>query len=192
MNQTQDELKSLNSMNKLILLPSESQKKLNEIADKNHQLHLICESQNVLLSQFSDTYTENLKAEKKITEIDEKIKDVDTLLANANYILSRTLTKESKEENEVGDLLKTILEKIKFMIISICNNSLKDGLESVSIMTVIDIEQQVKKIIDDLISNGMYLESESEKDKRTAFTDAHNQILLTFLTGFVNEAKRNQ
>lgn len=188
----QNEPRSLNLMEKLMLLPSESQKKLQEEAEKNHQLHLICEAQNSILSQYSDSYSENLKAESKIIEIDEKIKKVDILLENANYILLKKLKTESNKGNEVGDFLKAILERIKSLIITICNDSLKKNSESVSIMTVIDIEQQIKKIIDNLVSNGMYFETESEMNKRAAEDDAHNETLLTFLKGFADEANRSQ
>ena len=187
-----DILKSSNAINKLMLLPSESQKGLQKKADENHQLHLICESQNVILSNYSDSYSEKLKIEQKIAEVDKEIQKFDTLLADANYILLNTLKKEPQKESEVGDFLKIILEKIKNLIMSICKESLNDKSISVSLMSVIEIEQQIQKIIENLISNGMYPETQSELYKRTSEIDAHNEVLLSFLSGFVNEAKRSQ
>ena len=157
-----DILKSSNAINKLMLLPSESQKGLQKKADENHQLHLICESQNVILSNYSDSYSEKLKIEQKIAEVDKEIQKFDTLLADANYILLNTLKKEPQKESEVGDFLKIILEKIKNLIMSICKESLNDKSISVSLMSVIEIEQQIQKIIetqqnDDFINNNNIL-----------------------------------
>ncbi|OHT12311.1 hypothetical protein TRFO_17891 [Tritrichomonas foetus] len=175
---------------RVMTLPNEAQKNLERLAEKNQSLHNVLNSQDLIITDISETIPNVMNIEEKLANTDAELEKVNHQINNAHFVLYETLTKREKNGHFVGDFLKNILSKLQTLMVETCNDALSKGLTDVSIMSVIDIEQQVLKIIEDMHNGGMYPETDEEAGSRATIIEMHTKKILNFLKGFVGEADR--
>ena len=122
---------------------------------------------------------------KKLEEIEAEIKVTDETLANSQTALLNLLTKDDDEQAQqgapAGDILRVVVKHTMEAIQATCLAAAKQGNPSVSLISMIDIESQIQKIVEDLGKRGMFPESDEVTEERVLATQAHTLKVIKFL-----------
>ena len=93
-------------------------------------------------------------------------------------------TKNDEEEPKgapAGDVLRVVVKHTMEALQNACLASAKQGNPNVSLISLIDIEAQIQKIIDDLGQRRMFPESDEDAEKRVMATQMHTLKIIEFL-----------
>lgn len=172
-----------------MLLPQEAQVRLEKVAAQNQNLSATCEAQAVILSEIAESLPDPEELAKKIQEADEEIKVTEEALANAQTALLNLLTKKEDEPQQApaGDVLRVVIKHTMESLQKACMTSAKQGSPSVSLISLIDVESQIQKIIDDLSGRGMFPESDEAAEQRVMATQLHTLKIIEFLKALRGE-----
>ncbi|OHS96627.1 hypothetical protein TRFO_37176 [Tritrichomonas foetus] len=161
--------------NPQLILPIEAQNKFEKVADENHQLHLLLDSQNIILDELqNDPNFDEDKILDSINSVNKEIEETDLLLQKAQFALNDILLnrQQNDQKESPSEILKIILPRFQSLIFEICKNVVDNGQTNASLLMIYELEQKVIKIIDSLRQKGVY--PESEADFRKYFEDMQN------------------
>lgn len=171
----------------VMIIPSEAQARFEKAANLNSQLKNAIEAQNVLLAEIDESVPVALQ--EKMNEVDKELASVTRKLEEAQAVLLANLTKHAEPEPNInakaGALLKFLLQKMQDTLNQISMKAVRAGSASIPIMALIDLEDQISKIIEDLHAKGMYPESEEESAARMSIVEEHTAKVLQFLKDFL-------
>lgn len=177
---------------KLMLLPTEAQRRYQEVTEETRKYENLFDAQKIIIDDLAVSLPNFEETEKKIEETEEQIAMVNEQLGHAQSILLNEMLVENNQNNndsDPGELLKVILSKFQQILTQICASSIKDKQIGVSIMTIIDLENQINTIVDDLAQKGMYPETEEEAQARIENVEKHGRKILDFLNAFLAASK---
>lgn len=172
-----------NAIQGLMLLPTEAKNRFQKAADINQQLELVSKAQNIIIDDLSVSIPDLDNIQKNLNEADEELKEVDDQLKQTQDILLELLStnNNSSSKKGAGDILKTILSNLQKTLTVICSQAASKGQIDVSLFGLMDLEDQVGKIIEDMSSRGLYPETENAAVERVQRMQAHNLKVVQFL-----------
>jgi hypothetical protein len=177
----------MDAAKRLMVLPVEAQKRFERVADENRLLKLQLDSQKVIISDLSNSLGDNDEIEKALQATNEHLAEVDGQLADASAMLLEQLSESGNQPapEAAGELIKLLVTKVQGCVSDLAVNGVSQGSMSVSVLGLVELEEQIRKIIEDLHDKGMYPETDEEAEARMAGTHAHTAAVLKFLQGFV-------
>jgi hypothetical protein len=175
---------------RIMLLPIEAQKRFERVAEENGQLKSQIEAQKIIISDLSQSLDATEESEKLLQVLDEQLSAVTQGIANSSALLLEQLSESANQGSRpsAGELLKVLVGKIQAGISDLAVKGVAEGSMSVSIIKLIELEEQIRKIIDDLQERGMYPESEQDSQARLARTQKHTAAILKFMQDVLQEA----
>jgi hypothetical protein len=171
----------------LLLLPVEAQKRYERVADENRLLKQQLDSQKVVISDVSRSLSDIDAVEKDLQAVAEQLALADRRRADASALLLEQLSSSATEDapGRPGELLKQLLSKIQLCISDLAIHGVGQGSMSISVLGLIELGEQVRKIIEELHEKGLYPETPEEEDERLARTHEHTASVLKFMQDFV-------
>lgn len=178
---------------RILLVPIEAQNRFERAADVNQRLTSTIEAEKVVFEELAEQVllvTED--GSKRLKELEDQIAAVDKQIANSQAVLLSNLSQNTSQASseETGAIMKLIITKVQKTLDTLAIASAKQGSLSVPFMTVVDIEDQLSKIIEDLHDRGLYPEQPSESDARMKATEEHMSKVLAFVKAFLAAHKQ--
>jgi hypothetical protein len=169
-----------------LLLPVEAQKRFERVADENRLLKQQLDSQKAVISDVSGSIADTEAIEKDLQSVTDQLAAVDQRLAGASAILLEHLSTSANAPpaGRAGELLKQLLSKIQLCISDLAIHGVGQGSMSVSVISLIELGEQIRKIIEDLHEKGLYPETPEAAEERLASTHQHTASVLKFLQDF--------
>lgn len=181
------------TQNNQFILPIEAQNRFAKAAEENQKLHLLDESQNIIINeiQASTFGKEEEQLIESIKKIDEDIKNTDLNIQSAQNSLSDVLALQQQNNNKgnASEILKIILPSFQNLILELCEDAAKKGETDVAITTVFELEQKIIKIVDSLRQRGVYPETEEETLRSLEKIQAHQQKIHEFIKELLGSTK---
>jgi hypothetical protein len=170
-----------------MLLPLEAHKRFERVTDENHLLKQQIDSQKAVISDVSGSLAETEAIEKDLQAVAEQLATVDRRRAEASAILLEQLSSSANPppSTRAGELLKALLSRIQLCLSDLSLHGIKQGSMSISVIALIELGEQIRKIIEDLQEKGLYPETPEEAEERLAKTHEHTASVLKFMQGFV-------
>lgn len=170
------------ALQSLMLLPSQAKNRFQKAADENQQLEQISKAQNVIIDDLSYSIPELDNIQKNLNSTDEDLKDVEQQLKETQEMLLELLTTNNNSpKQDAGVILKAVLSNLQRTLTSICSQSASKGQIEVSLIGLIDLEDQIGKIIEDMSTRGIYPEDEKSTEERVQRMQLHNIKVVKFL-----------
>ena len=168
---------------RLMLLPTEAKNRFQKVADLNHQLDQVAKAQNTIIEDLSLSIPELDDIQKNLNAADEDLKELNEQLTQTQGLLLELLSSPSSSTSKKGpgDILKVLLSNFQATLSTICTQHVEKGQTEVSLLGLMDLEDQIVKIIDDMSNRGLYPESETEAQQRVQKTQQHTLKVIQFL-----------
>ena len=168
---------------RLMLLPTEAKNRFQKVADLNHQLDQVAKAQNTIIEDLSLSIPELDDIQKNLNAADEDLKELNEQLTQTQGLLLELLSSSSSSTSKKGpgDILKVLLSNFQATLSTICTQHVEKGQTEVSLLGLMDLEDQIVKIIDDMSNRGLYPESETEAQQRVQKTQQHTLKVIQFL-----------
>ena len=166
----------------LLILPIEAQSRFERAAEENQRLSNVLAASNVIFGELDKTFLGEEGA-KQLKAVEEEIALVDKQLSSAQAVLMNSLSQSNSQvdASETGAILKLILSKLQRTLDTLVISSATQGSLSVPFMTMVDIEDQISKIIEDLHDRGLFPERPEQSEKRMKDTEEHMSRVLVFV-----------
>lgn len=159
--------------------------KTNEL--KNQRLSSIAECQNDFLEEITFSMPEIDSLIKKIDEVDQDLENANLMLIKSqNALHELLLTKPQSSQADPGAILSSILSSIENTILSISLEAVSNEQTDTSLLNIVDLENQVSKMIEQLVEREMFPETEQELHNRITSVSQHNKRLVVFLQEIQN------
>jgi predicted O-linked N-acetylglucosamine transferase (SPINDLY family) len=178
---------SMDPGQRLILLAVEAQKRFERVSDENRQLKLQLDSQKIVISDLSQSLGDTEKIEKDLQAINEQLATVEQRLSDASTLLLDQLSDSVRQAGpaNVGEVLKLLITQIALRVTELANEGISKGSMALSVLQIVEFEDNIRKIIEDLREKKMYPESPEEEELRVVAVQKHTAGLLKFLQDFV-------
>jgi hypothetical protein len=175
---------------RIMLLPIEAQKRFERVAEENRQLKSQIEAQKIVISDLSQSLDAGDDAEKLLQALNDQLTAVTQGVANSSALLLEPLSESLNRGSppNTGELLKTLVGQVQSVISDLAVHGVAEGSMSVSIIKLIELEEQIRKIIDDLQGRGLYPESDQESQARLLAMQKHTGNILKFMEDVLKEA----
>ncbi|OHT11128.1 hypothetical protein TRFO_04090 [Tritrichomonas foetus] len=175
-----------------MLLPTEAKNRFQQAADTNQQLELVARAQNDIIDDLSISIPDLDDIQKNINSTDEDLKEIDGQLTQAQEVLLELLTSNVGAKKGPGDILKTLLSNFQTTLSAICLQAATKGQTEVSILGLMDLEDQIVKIIEDLSTRGLYPETDKAAEERTLRMQQHTIKVIQFLKDLKSQKETEQ
>ena len=183
----------------LLTLATSAKNEYVNVEAANEDLKQILDSQKVLINDYAESMPDIDLTEKHEAELDEELTRIDEQLAQSQLILLELLQSkpQATDSEKCNATLKAILTTFQHRVSELTKEAVGAGQASVTVFQIIDLEEEISKLIDSLISKDMYPEEEKDKNAREQKTKTHNTKLaqyLQFLRQIIAQAnaQRNQ
>ena len=149
----------------------------------NANLKQTLEAQKVLINDYAESMPDIDETEKQEKELNEELEKIDEQLSQSQLILTELLQSKPQASNseQAEAIMKAILTTFQQKITELAKVGLSQNSASVSIFQMIDLEEEISKLIENLNAKQMYPETEEDNQKRVAKNKAHNAKLSQFL-----------
>lgn len=166
----------------MILIPKEAQARVEEATARNQDLSMIYDAQDAVLSDLSDSLPDPSSIAKELDDVEIRLKSTNETLTNAQSALVNILSKSEESRNApAGEILRNVITQTMNTFQEMALVAVRDGHPVAGIFDIIDVEDQMQKIIDDLSERGMFPESESDAAERIEQVQAHTKKIIDFL-----------
>jgi hypothetical protein len=172
---------------RLMLLPVQAQKRFEKVAEENRRLTYQNDAQKVIIGELARSLPKGEELEKAIEETSQQLEAVDQHLSDATAVLLNTLQSAAPKltAGNPSPLLKFVLDTVAKVLVDISAKALEEGSPSVPITSLLELEEQIRKIIEDLHDRGMYPETDDEADQRMQEIHAHTARAIDFLSSIM-------
>jgi hypothetical protein len=177
------------ALKKLILLPKAAESRFRRAADTKVRLVQAGRSQKDVIDDLSLSLPDTKDIQSEIAAIDEKIAGVNAQLQQAQDALLNTLAANEQSDSVGGDIIKTLLSNCELALLSIAKAAADKGQIAVSLLPLIELEDDLAKTIEKLNEKGDYPESQEEARERMAAQHAHAGKVIQFLTALKNRTE---
>ena len=178
-------------MDQLIQLSKQSQADFQKSADEFNQLKNVCDAQQTILLEISDSYPQEEDQQKELEYLEAQIAQIDEQLSDTQNLITEALQEEKESENEAGEILKTLINKFTSQLITIAANAANDGQMMILIPSLMDLEREISQTIDTLKQNGLFPETQDQAVERITKLKEHTSKVLNFMKQFSN-SNQNQ
>lgn len=167
----------------ILALGLEAEKKFRQAASTNEDLAAICQAQGVIIEEIANSLPDATQIAERMNEMNKEMELIDSQIRNGQAFLLELLTSpENKTDNvKPGNVLKSVIENTIDLIFEYCHMSAKNGEMSVSLLQILDIEDQITKLIHEMEERNMYPETEAQIQMRNNRTKSHNEKIVGFL-----------
>ena len=181
----------------LLTIAASTKDEFVEAQEQNHTIKQMIYSQKVLIDDYAESMPDIDQIEKDGQELDLELQKIDEQLLQSQEILLQLLqTKPAAEHAEQGEIiLKSILKTFEQRVIDLIKEAVSRGFASVDIFKMIELEGEIRKLIENLESKDMYPETEDQHQKREDKSKIHTAKLaelLTFLKKIAQESQNPQ
>jgi ABC-type transporter Mla subunit MlaD len=174
----------MDAASRMMLLPVQSQKRFEKAAEENRQLTYQIDAQKTVIAALAESLPKVEELEQSIQEKGEQIAAINRQLSDATAVLLNILQATAAGKPAVANasqLLKFLLDTVGKILVEISGSAIREDSTWVPITSLLEIEDQVRKIIEDLHERGMYPETDEEADQRLQETQAHTVRVMDFL-----------
>ena len=173
---------SRNALQRLMLLPTLAKERFQKNTQVNQSLSNVAEGQNVIIEDLTSSIPDLDETMKKIKEVDDQIKEADQMLTTSNEALLELISNNSKAKPSTpGPMLSSVLNNVQNALFEIALEAAGNGKTSVNLLYLIDVEDQVSKLIEDMTNKGMYPEAPETMKQRIDYISQHNRKIVQFL-----------
>ena len=168
----------------MILLPKEAQSRLEVDAIENHRLSLNIEAQAAIMNDLLVSIPDPEEAKGKLANIESELSLLTESLSSSQAILRDILFMDREHHVKTAPaplVLKIIIDRLIKALHAHALHAVKAGEMNVTMTSVLDIEDQIQRRIDDLCERGMFPESDSDCSARIAFIENHTKKIVEFL-----------
>jgi hypothetical protein len=165
----------------LLLLPSEAQKRFQQAALANQKLCACCEGQDVILDDLREgalacgAPEEFAKVEAELAGVSKDLEDAEAAL------LSILLKNSSSPSGNPAEILAVVLNNTIEALLGACLASVSEGMPMITIRQILDIEDQIQRIVQDLDERGMYPERPEDTETRIKIVTEHTKKVMAFI-----------
>lgn len=154
-----------------------------EIEAQNANLKQMLDSQKVLINDFAVSMPDIDETEKKAAELDEELSQVEEQLVQSQSILTELLqTKQPKQSSQQAEtILKAVMKTFQGRVMDLTKEAVEKGQASATVFQLIDLEEEISKLIENFESKDMYPETKEENDARTQQGKEHTAKLAQYL-----------
>ena len=167
----------------LLTLATTAKDEFVEVEEVNANIKQLIEGQNVLINDYAESMPDIDQTEKAAADLDTELQQVEEQLSQSQDLLLQLLQSKPQEENskQADNLLKAILTNFTAKFTELTKSAVSKGQASVTVFQLIEIEEEITKLIENLEKNGMYPESPEENEKRSKKAEEHTVKLAEFL-----------
>lgn len=178
-----DRLLNLSNMSELTLVALEAEKKFRAAASANEDLARMCQAQGVIISDIADSFPDAAEMVNQMSEMDKELELINSQIQSAQEFLMELLTTPQAKSDgaKPGIVLKSVIENTIQLIQQDCQIAAQNGSTHVSLLQILNIEDQINKLIQDMEERDMYPETESQLQQRNNRMKVHNEKIVEFL-----------
>jgi hypothetical protein len=146
------------------------------------QLAQADQSQKIVITELAGSTPDLDEIQKKLAAADAELASLDEQLAQTQDGLLEALTAERPlDAQSAVDLLKTLLPNYQAALFTFAKGSAGHGQSTVSVLQLIELEDQIAKAIDGLSERGMFPEDDAATHARVQIREAHTRKVIEFL-----------
>lgn len=175
----------------LMELPKQAQENFEKSAEEFQQLKDTCEAQKKVLLDITNSIPKIEDAQKELNTLDEQIARTNAQIQDVQNLLFASLQGENEEDNssEVGQVLKTLLNKFTQELLVLASEAADEGQMSVVITSFMELEREINQTIEVLKKNDMFPESNEQESARISVLNEHTQKVLAFMQQILSQNK---
>jgi hypothetical protein len=178
------------SMKKMVSLASEAHHRFEIAAGVNQSLLRQDHGQKVILEDLSQSLREIDDLEKSIDSRSEELDGLTLQVRDAQGLLLEALTTNSSEPTTgPSSALKTILSRLQQSIMSLTKAGVDSGSLDISLLPLIQLEDELGRISQDMSERGLFPESDEARSQRLKLQAEHGQRVLSFLEELESASK---
>jgi hypothetical protein len=181
----------MDAAKRLLLLPLEAQKRFDRLANEQRLMKLEIDAQKLVITDLTRSLGDVEEIEKAIQETNGQLTAVDERLAQTSALLLEQLTESTNQsgDNTAKEFLKLVISKVQSSVNGLALEGVSQGTIAVSVLSVVALEDQIRKIIEDLQQKDMYPESAEDAEARVTETHQHMTAVMQFLQQFLREQR---
>jgi hypothetical protein len=180
----------MDANSRLMLLPVEAHKRFSSLADENRQLKYQIDAQKVIISDLTLPISNADEIKKSIQTVTDQLAAVDKSIKDASELLLEQLSQSESPPPPSGELLKLLLSKFQSRVQDLSLQGVSQGSMAISIIRIIELEEQIRQIIEELYKKGMYPETAEETQARLAEFANHTTGVLNFVQEYLQTHKK--
>ena len=167
----------------LLTLATAAKDEFVDVEAANENIKQLVDAQKVIINDYAESMPDIDQTEKAAKDLDSELEQVEEQLTQSQDLLLQLLKSKPQEDNaqEADHLLKLILTNFTKKFTDLSKDAVSKGQASVTVFQLVEIEEEITKLIESLESNGMYPESEEENQKRSKKAEEHTVKLAQFL-----------
>lgn len=157
----------------------EAQEKFQKAVTSNEDIVLITGAQGDVLADLLESLADPEKIHAEMSDLEERCAKVDKQILNAQELLLEMMTEPERtaSDGRVGGLLKTVIDTTLKVLFGHVETAVTEGQTHVSLLHILDVEDQLAKLIADMERRNMYPETDKQREERML----HNQRVVQFL-----------
>jgi hypothetical protein len=179
---TMSDAEAQQTLQRLMLFAQTSRENFQTAADVGRQLTHVDKSQKLIIEELATSIPSPEDIGTKLRAADEEIASLDSQLSQVQAELIARLSSKSSSKKGPEDILRALLTTFQSVLFALSKESAEKGQTIVSLLSIIQLEDQISSTIDDLTDRGLYLEESSETQTRVDRRESHARKLVDFLT----------
>jgi hypothetical protein len=170
------------TLQRLMALAAASRESFQAASDVGRQMRHVDNAQKLIIDEIASSIPDFEDIRKKLSAADEEIASLGSQLSQVQTALIAQLNSSSSGQKGPEDILRALLTTFQSLLLSLSKESAQKGLTTVSILSIIQLEDQINSTIDDLTERGLYFEADSETQARLDRREEHARQMVAFLT----------
>ena len=177
----------MTSIDNLMLIPESAKDRYQKAMKENQELESTLEAQCQIIKDLSNSFPNITKISKEISDVNMKIKEISEAIEESQSALITLLKTDVDDDSSSEEQpLKTVLDHTLDELSKVALDSVNKGELSVSVLDIIDVEEQIANTINDLENRGLFKETIQGKNARLEQTQNHVNILTDFFDKVIN------
>jgi hypothetical protein len=180
----------MSGINRIVNLATTSRERLQLAAELQTQLSQQLSAQKIILDDLSESLPNIQNLTTSIAATDQILAPLNRMLDQSTSFLVNALapSANSNTSSEAEVTIKFLLTMLQTTLSDICLAVLGNGETQVSVLQLIDLEEEIRKIVEDLRHKNMFPEAADESQARMAEMQAHMDRVLAFLEEISGES----
>lgn len=157
------------------VIETEARKRLDRASSISKTLQRTCQAQNTVIEDLISSIPDPDELREQIADTASQIDECLAQTSNYQRILSSHL-RESRNVSDPGDFLKNILTNLQRSLLELTKSQ-----SSVSIVDVIQLEDQLSEVIDSICDQNLTHDSQDAQNARIKRKQSHTMRIIGLL-----------
>ena len=165
----------------VVTLLTDAKNNITNASIKTERLGAICKAQNIILDDLMHSVPEPSELKNELREAIDISEELDQQISEHQAFLLDLLNQEPQKQLTPGDILKSVLANYQSTLYELTMESVDRGSTEVSILKLMELEDQIAEIVDSMSDQGLFPETKDAQDFRLKKRQEHTLKTIEYL-----------